>query len=91
MKINKKALVELAKSFGRFIWFGLLGLIVTFLTALVSAGGITDATIAIGSNTLNVGVILVFVIGFIAKAIDRYVHANENITANGIAPSFLQK
>lgn len=90
-KANHKALVETLKSVARGLWFGLLGLIVVALTALATSGQIADMGVTVGGFTLNYSVIILAVVGYIAKAIDTYVHKNENIDANGIAPPFLQK
>jgi hypothetical protein len=89
--MNKKALIELAKSFGRFIWFGLLGLIVAFLTALAAGSTFTDMTVVVLGQTINIGFIIVAGIAFISKGIDKYIHENDNIKLEGIAPKFLQK
>jgi hypothetical protein len=88
---KKKALLETLKSLGRGIWFGLLGLVVVALTALATSGQIADMGVTVGGFTLNYSVIILAVVGYLAKAIDTYVHKNDNIAANGIAPSFLQK
>jgi hypothetical protein len=84
--MNQKALLELAKSFGRFIYFGVLGLVVVFLTSLVSGGSLNNVVVTIGGQHLNAGFVIVSVVAAVAKAIDRYVHANDNVKANGIAP-----
>jgi len=88
---KKKAIIETLKSIGRGLWFGILGLIVVALTALASSGAVTDINVDLGGLTVNLAYVIVAVIGFIAKAIDTYVHKNESISSNGIAPSFLQK
>ena len=88
--MNKKALVELAKSFGRAVWFGLLGVVAAALTALATDGAVLNAQVEIAGSTVNLGVLLVAVIGFIVKAIDRYRHESTANDSNGIAPSFLQ-
>lgn len=84
--MNKQALVEVAKSFGRFIYFGVLGLIVVFLTSLVAGGSLNNVAIDLGGQHFNVGFIIVALVAAAGKAIDRYVHANDKISANGIAP-----
>lgn len=89
--MNKKAILELLKSSARFIWFGLLGLVVVALTALVGSPELVQATVSIGGLDVSVGVVLIAVIGSVAKAIDRYIHTNQDIKSNGIAPTFLQK
>ena len=90
MNLDKKALIELAKSFGRFIWFGVLGLVVTFLTSLLADQSLASAHVTVGGTTFSVGFLLVAGIGFVAKGIDRYIHKNDNIDSAGIAPKFLQ-
>lgn len=90
-KMNREAFIELAKSFGRFIWFGVLGLIVAFLTSLAAGSAFTGMTVEVLGQVINVGFIIVASIAFIAKAIDKYIHENENIKSEGIAPNFLQK
>lgn len=88
---KRTAIIETLKSIGRGLWFGILGLVVVALTALASSGSIADITITVAGATINLAYILIAVIGFIAKSIDTYIHKNENIASNGIAPSFLQK
>ena len=89
--MSKKTTIELLKSAGRYVWFGLLGLVVVALTALIGAPEIVTATITVGGLEVSIGVILIAVIGTITKGIDRYIKLNEDIKSNGIAPSFLQK
>ena len=84
--MNKTALTETVKTFGRFIYFGVLGLVATFLASLVAGGTLNDIAITLGGQSFNVGFVIVVVVAGIAKAIDRYVHTNDNIEANGIAP-----
>lgn len=91
MTFSKKAFIELLKAFARFMWFGFLGLIVAFLTSLAAGGNITNITIDILGQTLNVGFLIVAAITFIAKGIDKYIHDNPSTTSNGIALPFLQK
>ncbi len=91
MKLNKVALIELAKSFGRFLWFGILGLVVAFLTSLVASGSLATAQVDILGQSINVGILIVGAVAFVAKAIDRYIHENDKIKLSGIAPGFLQK
>ena len=88
---KRKALLETVKSIGRGLWFAILGLIVVALTALASSGDISSVTITVAGLTVNLSVVIVAVVGFIAKTIDTYIHKNTNIVSNGIAPSFLQK
>ena len=91
MNLNKKAILELAKSFGRFIYFGLLGLVATFLTSLLASGDLNNAVITIGGQTLNVGFIVAAGVALAVKAIDRYRHVDPQTDSNGLAPKFLQK
>jgi hypothetical protein len=88
---KRKALLETLKSIGRGLWFGLLGLIVVALTALASSGALTGVNVTIGSATINLAYVILAAVGFIAKTIDTYVHKNDKIAINGLAPSFLQK
>jgi hypothetical protein len=89
--MDKKALVELLKSTGRYIWFGLLGVVVAALTALLAAPEVVEATVTVGDFKVSVGFIIVAVIGSIIKAVDTYIHNNKKIESNGLAPEFLQK
>jgi len=88
---KRKALIETLKSVGRGLWFGILGLIVVALTALASSGAVNDISVTIGGLTVNMAVIVVAIVGFVAKTIDTYIHKNPDLDSNGIAPSFLQK
>jgi hypothetical protein len=88
--MDKKALIELAKSFGRFIWFGLLGLVSTFLVNLVASGDLKDINVVIGGLEVNLAFVVLAGITGLIKLIDRYRHVNENIDSKGIAPKFLQ-
>lgn len=89
--VKRKALSETLKSVGRGLYFGILGLAAVALTALASSGAITNVTVVVGGLSVNLAYVILAVIGFIAKGIDTYVHKNDNIDRNGIAPSFLQK
>lgn len=89
--VKQKALMETLKSVGRGLWFGILGLVVVALTALASSGAVSDINVTLAGLTVNMSVIVVAVVGFIAKTIDTYIHKNPSIDSNGIAPSFLQK
>lgn len=88
---KRKALIETLKSVGRGLWFGILGLIVVALTAIASSGDISNVNVTVAGLTVNLSVVIVAVVGFIAKSIDTYIHKNPTIESNGIAPSFLQK
>ena len=89
--MNKVALKETFKSFLRFVYFGLLGLVGTGLTSLLASENLQNTVVNIGDVYLPVGVVLVAVITGFVKLIDRYVYANKNIDRNGIAPEFLQR
>ena len=89
--VKRKALIETLKSVGRGLWFGVLGLIVVALTALASSGAVADINVVVGGLTINLSIIIVAVVGFIAKVIDKYIHEDKTLDSNGIAPSFLQK
>jgi hypothetical protein len=88
---KKEALIETLKSIGRGIWFGVLGLIAVGLTTLASSGAVSDITVVVAGVSINLSFVILAVVGFVAKTIDTYIHKNENIDSNGIAPSFLQK
>ena len=88
---NKEALIELAKSFGRFMYFGILGLLATFLTNLVTSGALDHVTVVVLGQNISLSAALVLGIGLLVKAIDRYRHTNPETPSNGIAPTFLQR
>ena len=88
---KRNALIETLKSIGRGLWFGILGLVVVALTALATSGAVSDITVVVAGITVNLSFVILAVVGFIAKTIDTYIHKNDNIKSNGIAPSFLQK
>lgn len=88
---KRKALIETLKSIARGLWFGILGLVVVALTALASSGAVTDVTVTVGGITVNLAIVIVAVVGFLAKTIDTYIHKDKNLKSNGIAPTFLQK
>lgn len=87
---DNTALKETLKSVGRALWFGVLGLVAVALTALATSGSISDITVSVGGLDVDLSVVILAVVGFVAKTIDRYVHLNKNYEQNGIAPSFLQ-
>lgn len=87
---NHKALKETLKSVGRGLWFGILGLVVAALTAVATSGAITYEGVTVGGFTLNYSVIILAVVAYVIKLIDTYIHNNQNITSNGLAPTFLQ-
>lgn len=89
--LNRKGLTELAKSFGRFVWFGLLGLVSTFLINLAANPDLAKETVTFNGMTFNVGALLVIGIGLAIKAIDRYRHSSTANDSKGLAPGFLQR
>lgn len=89
--VKRNALIETLKSIGRGLWFGILGLVVVALTALATSGAVSDITVVVAGISINLSFVILAVVGFIAKTIDTYIHKNDNIKSNGIAPSFLQK
>lgn len=89
--MDKKALIEVGKSFLRFVWFGVLGLIGTFLTNLVASGQLDNIVVDVNGLALNLTVVVLAIITGIVKLLDKYVHESRTIESNGIAPSFLQK
>lgn len=89
--MDKKALIELAKSFARFMWFGILGLVVTFLTGLLTSGQLENVYVHVGDLYINISFVILAVVTGIIKLIDRYRHVSSSTPSNGIAPSFLQK
>ncbi len=88
---KKNALIETLKSIGRGLWFGILGLVAVALAALASSGAISDITVMVAGVSVNLSFVILAVVGFVAKTIDKYIHENHNYESNGIAPSFLQK
>jgi len=88
---KKTALIETLKSIGRGLWFGILGLVVVALTAVVTSGAVSDVTVVVAGVSINLSFVIIAVVGFVAKTIDTYIHKNDNINSNGIAPGFLQK
>lgn len=90
-QVKKNALIETLKSIGRGLWFGILGLVAVALAALASSGAISDITVMVAGVSVNLSFVILAVVGFVAKTIDKYIHENDNYESNGIAPSFLQK
>lgn len=89
--MDKKAIIEVGKAFLRFIYFGTFGLIGTFLTAVISSGLITNLRVEMLGQSIDVTYIVLSLLTLIVKAIDLYVRYNKSISANGIAPEFLQR
>lgn len=74
---SKTALKETIKEFLRYVWFGLVGLVVAYLQAkLLNTKDVTSVTI---------------IVGFVVKFLDSYIHKNEAIPIHGLAPNFLQR
>ena len=90
-EFKKNALIETLKSIGRGLWFGILGLVAVALTALATSGAVSDITVVVAGVSINLSFVILAVVGFVAKTIDTYIHKNEKINSNGIAPGFLQK
>jgi hypothetical protein len=88
---NTKAIIETLKSFARAVWFSFLGLAVVILTNLAATGALDNLKVVVAGQTVSLSILLAATLGFVAKGIDSYVHKNENINSNGIAPGFLQK
>ena len=88
---DNSALIETLKSIGRGLWFGILGLVAVALAALASSGAVSNVTVVIAGVSINLTFVILAVVGFVAKTIDTYIHKNDNINSNGIAPKFLQK
>lgn len=85
------ALLETIKTAGRAVYFAFLGIIVLVLTVITTSPDVAQATVTIpGLNmVVSIGALIVAGTGFLAKAIDRYIHKSDSET-NGIAPGFLQ-
>jgi hypothetical protein len=89
--MDKKAIIETLKSAGRFVWFGLLSLVVVALGAIITDVNVVSAVIDLHGLKISVGAVLVAVLGYLIKLIDTYIHNNKKIDSNGLAPNFLQK
>lgn len=89
--MDNNALKEIGKSFLRFLWFGILGLIVTFLTNLVASGQLENITVVVYGQSVNLSILVLAVITGLIKLIDRYRHVSDKTESNGIAPGFLQR
>lgn len=89
--MDRYALTETAKSFLRFIYFGLLGLVGTFLTSLLASADLQNTVINVGDTYLPIGFVIVALLTGLVKLIDKYVRTSNNNDLNGIAPDFLQR
>jgi len=87
--MDKVAVAETVKSFLRFLYFGVLGLVSTFIVGLAASEPLQNSYVHIGGFYIQTGVIAVAILSGIAKLIDRYIHKNENIPLNGITPTDL--
>jgi uncharacterized membrane protein (DUF485 family) len=87
--MDRKALTETFKSFLRFMYFGFLGLIGTYITQFLANTDMENTVVSIGGVLMPVGVVVVTVLAGVVKLIDRYIHTNKNINLNGITPSDL--
>lgn len=87
---KRKAVLETLKSVGRGLWFGILGLVVVALTAIVSSGNISDMGVTVAGFTVNYSVIILAVASYAIKLLDTYIHNNKTIDSQGLAPAFLQ-
>lgn len=90
MNLNGKALKELALSVGRFLYFGLLGVVSTVLASLLTDESLTNSYVDVNGLRLPVGVLIVAGVGGLIKLVDRYRHVNPEVKSNGLAPKFLQ-
>lgn len=90
---TKTAIIEVLKSFARFMYFGALALVSTFLVSLTTNADLLNSmwTVPYLNVTLPVGAYIVLAIGVAVKGLDRYINQNKSINSNGIAPNFLQK
>lgn len=90
MNLNQSALTELAKSFGRFMWFGILGLVATFASSLLTNQDLMNSHLTVGGMSFSTGVLIFAGVTAVIKMIDRYRHVDEGTDSKGIAPKFLQ-
>lgn len=74
-EVKKTALIEGVKEFGRVVVIGAVSAGIVYLQAL--AGGIQDVALQVALLSLLTSV---------GKAVDKFVHKNDNINANGIVP-----
>lgn len=72
MTINKEAIIQAIKEVGRLAFFAALGAIVLWLSTLVS-----------NYDPTSLQVVILTAVG---RFLDKYIHENEDIKANGIAP-----
>lgn len=89
--MSNQGLIETAKSVGRAIYFGLLGVVALILTVIAGSPEVAAADITVLGFTVNVGALIVAGVAALAKIVDRYRHTSDNTPSKGIAPSFLQR
>lgn len=86
-----KGLKETVKSFLRFVYFGLLGLVGTFIASIATSTDLQNTVINIGGMYLQVGTAIGVGLAGLAKLIDRYIHKADNIKLTGITPVDLMR
>lgn len=91
MQLSRQGVIETAKTVGRAVYFGLLGVVALILTVVASSPEVAAASITVLGYTVNVGALIVAGVASLAKIVDRYRHTSENTDSKGIAPSFLQR
>lgn len=89
--MSNQGLIETAKSVGRAIYFGLLGVVALILTVVAGSPEVAAADITVLGFTVNVGALIVAGVAALAKIVDRYRHTSDSTPSKGIAPSFLQR
>lgn len=90
MNLNGKALKEVVKSVGRFIYFGLLGLAGALITSLLANESLANSYVTIQGMKISVGFLIIAGLSALLKLVDRY-KKYDSTRSNGIAPEFLQK
>jgi len=91
MNLNAKAVREVLKSAGRFLYFGGLGLVSALLVSLAADTSLASSYVEVAGVNLPVGLLIVSGVGYVAKIVDRYKKYDPATPSNGIAPEFLQK
>ena len=91
MNVSTNGLTETAKSIGRAIYFGLLGVLALILTVVASSPDVAAASIHVAGFDINVGTTIVAGVALLLKAVDRYRHTSDNTDSKGIAPKLLQQ
>ena len=89
--MSNQGLTETAKSVGRAIYFGLLGVAALILTVVAASPEVAAANITVLGFTVNVGALIVAGVAALAKIVDRYRHTSDSTPSKGIAPNFLQR